>query len=79
MNKLVSFAGAMSILSFLVILAAAPTQADASDVGHVVNTKSGKVSGTTVEDGSRESAHLQRHSLRGAAGGRMAMESATAG
>jgi para-nitrobenzyl esterase len=51
MNKQVSFAGAMLILSLLVILAAAPTQADAADVGHVVNTKSGKVSGTTVEDG----------------------------
>ena len=51
MNKQVSFAGAMSILGLLVILAAAPTQADAADVGHVVKTKSGKVSGTTVEDG----------------------------
>ena len=57
MNKQVSFAAAISILSILVILAAAPMQAYVADVGHVVNTKSGKVSGTTVEDGG-EKVHI---------------------
>jgi para-nitrobenzyl esterase len=57
MNKQVSFAAAISILSILVILTAAPMQAYVADVGHVVNTKSGKVSGTTVEDGG-EKVHI---------------------
>jgi para-nitrobenzyl esterase len=51
MNKQIRFAGAMSILSLLFILA------DAAQVGHVINTKSGKVSGTTVEDGG-EKVHI---------------------
>src|SRR5262245_20728296 len=57
MNKQVSFAAVISILSLLVILAAAPIEAYVADVGHVVNTKSGKVSGTTVEDGG-EKVHI---------------------
>jgi para-nitrobenzyl esterase len=38
-------------------LAAAPTRADAADVGKVVKTKSGQVSGTTVDDGG-EKVHI---------------------
>ena len=53
MNKHVTLAGAMSILSLLVVLGPAPT-ADAADVGNVVKTKYGKVSGTTVEDGGEK-------------------------
>lgn len=57
MNKQVRFACALASLSLIAILATALTQANAADVGPVVKTKSGKVSGTTVEDGG-EKAHI---------------------
>src|SRR5688572_20317309 len=57
MNKQVRFACALASLSLIAILATALTQANAVDVGPVVKTKSGKVSGTTVEDGG-EKAHI---------------------
>jgi para-nitrobenzyl esterase len=57
MNKQVRFACALASLSLIAILATALTRANAADVGPVVKTKSGKVSGTTVEDGG-EKAHI---------------------
>jgi para-nitrobenzyl esterase len=57
MNRQLRLAGAMLILSLLVLLGVAPTRADASDVGEVVKTRSGKVSGATVEDGG-EKVHI---------------------
>jgi hypothetical protein len=54
MNRLVRLAGAISILSLSIATGVAARRADAADLGNVVKTKSGKVSGTTVEDGGEK-------------------------
>ncbi len=54
MNRMVRVAGVTAILSLLVILAAAFGMAD---IGTVVKTKFGEVSGTAVKDSYKAARH----------------------